>query len=157
VSFLCNAATVPGLQLGNAKQSTYLKDIPIPGDKIIYDDLQVRFLVDEDMENYLQLYKWITGLGYPESLDQFSQLKENDRFFPSSDPRDPYNERSDATLQVLNSNFNSSVSFGFRDMYPTNLSPIPFDATFESQTYFTASCNFKYTIFNIIDINGNKV
>ena len=157
VDFLCNAATVPGIQLGSAVQTTYLKDIPIPGDKPVYDDLQIKFIVDENMENYLQIYKWITGLGNPESLDQFTQLKTSDRFFPSASANDPYNERSDGTLQVLNSNFQPSVIFKFKDLYPTNLAPIPFDATLETTQYFTALCNFKYTIFDIIDVNGKKV
>ena len=80
--------------------------------KILYDDLNVRFLVDEKMENYLAIYKWMTGLGYPESLGQFEQLKKDDfrtdrTVGDDGDPR--YFEFSDATLQVLNSNYKPSV------------------------------------------------
>ena len=78
VDFLCQSANIPGINMGTAVQPTYLKDIPVPGDKVLYDDLNIRFLVDEKMENYLALYNWITGLGYPESLEQFTQLKKND-------------------------------------------------------------------------------
>ena len=46
VAFFSNAANVPGITLGEATQPTYLKDIPVPGDKIIFDDLNLRFLVD---------------------------------------------------------------------------------------------------------------
>ena len=72
VDFLCQSANIPQISMGTAIQPTYLKDIPVPGDKVLYDDLNVRFLVDEKMENYLAIYKWITGLGFPESIGQFS-------------------------------------------------------------------------------------
>ena len=116
VDFLCQSANIPGINMGTAVQPTYLKDIPVPGDKVLYDDLNIRFLVDEKMENYLALYNWITGLGYPESLGQFKQLKDDDfRTKPGvnsdSDPR--YFEFSDATLQVLNSNYRPSVLVNF--------------------------------------------
>ena len=65
--------------MGTAIQPSYLKDIPVPGDKVLYDDLNVRFLVDEKMENYLAIHKWITGLGYPESIGQYRQLKTDDK------------------------------------------------------------------------------
>ena len=75
VDFLCQSANIPQISMGTAVQPSYLKDIAVPGDKVLYDDLNVRFLVDEKMENYLAIYKWITGLGYPENLGQYNQLK----------------------------------------------------------------------------------
>jgi len=48
VSFFCNQANIPDLNLGVAVQPTYLKDIDTPGDKIQFGDLTLRFLVDEE-------------------------------------------------------------------------------------------------------------
>ena len=155
VDFLCNSANLPMVSLGVAEQSSYLKNIPVPGDKLQYDDLRITFVVDEDMENYLQLYQWITSLGFPESISQYSELLNNKPLV--EDPDDPSNERSDATIQVLNSNFNPSVTIKFKDVFPYQLSGIPFDATTEEQTYYTASVSFKYTIYDVIDVNGKKV
>ena len=78
VDFLCQSANIPQISMGTAVQPSYLKDIPVPGDKVLYDDLTVSFLVDEKMENYLSIYKWMTGLGYPESLGQYDQLRKDD-------------------------------------------------------------------------------
>jgi hypothetical protein len=36
VAFFCNEANIPDLNLGIAVQTTYLKDIDQPGDKIIF-------------------------------------------------------------------------------------------------------------------------
>ena len=160
VDFLCQSANIPQISMGTAIQPTYLKDIPVPGDKVLYDDFTVRFLVDEKMENYLAIYKWITGLGYPESIGQFSQLKKDDirTNASASDDGDPrYFEFSDATLQILNSNYKPSVLVNFKDAFPTSLSTLEFDVADRDYSYFTANVTFKYTIFNITDPNGNRI
>ena len=160
VDFLCQSANIPQISMGTAIQASYLKDIPVPGDKVLYDDLTVRFLVDEKMENYLAIYKWITGLGYPESLGQFKQLKTDDirTNASASDEGDPrYFEFSDATLQILNSNYKSSVLVNFKDVFPIALSTLDFNVTTRDYAYFTAEVTFKYTIFNITDPSGNRI
>ena len=160
VDFLCQSANIPQISMGTAIQPSYLKDIPVPGDKVLYDDLSVRFLVDEKMENYLAIYKWITGLGYPENLGQYNQLKKDDIRTDASatDDADPrYFEFSDATLQVLNSNYRPSVLINFKDAFPTSLSTLDFDVTTRDYNYFTAEVSFKYTIFNITDPSGNRL
>ena len=160
VDFLCQSANIPSISMGTAIQPSYLKDIPVPGDKVLYDDLNVRFLVDEKMENYLAIHKWITGLGYPESLGQFSQLKKDDRRTDArvSDAADSrYFEFSDATLQVLSSNYRPSVLINFKDAFPISLSTLDFDVTTRDYNYFTAQVTFKYTIYNITDPSGNRL
>ena len=158
VDFYCNTANIPEVILGTAVQRTYLKDIPVPGDKLQYGDLNITFMVDEDMENYLQIYQWITSLGYPESLSQFNELKDTDRLLPEKpSPGDQFNERSDATLMILNSDYNPSVKIKFKDVFPVSLSAVPFNVTAEAQQYYTATASFRYTIFDVIDVNGKKV
>ena len=160
VDFLCQSANIPSISMGTAIQPSYLKDIPVPGDKVLYDDLNVRFLVDEKMENYLAIHKWITGLGYPESIGQYSQLKKDDRRTDRrvNDSADPlYFQYSDATLQVLNSNYKPSVLINFKDAFPVSLSTLDFDVTTRDYNYFTAEVTFKYTIYNITDPSGNRI
>ena len=155
VDFYCNTANIPAVTLGTAVQTNYLRDLPLPGDKLQYGDLNITFMVDEDMENYLQLYQWMTSLGYPESINQYSELLNNK--IEVDDPNDPSNERSDATIQVLSSNYNPTVSIKFKDVFPYQLSGVPFNATADEQTYFTAEAAFKYTLYDVIDVNGKKV
>jgi len=160
VDFLCQSANIPQISMGTAIQPSYLKDIPVPGDKVLYDDLSVRFLVDEKMENYLSIYKWITGLGYPESLGQYEQLRKDDIRTDASvaDEGDPrYFEFSDATLQILNSNYQPNILVNFKDAFPTSLSTLDFDVTTRDYNYFTAEVSFKYTIFDITDLSGNRL
>ena len=72
-TFFSNSARIPDLSLGTAIQPVYLKDIDVPGDKLSYGDFNLRFLVDENLTNYMAIHNWLTGLGYPESTSQFKK------------------------------------------------------------------------------------
>jgi hypothetical protein len=155
-TFFCNQANIPDLTLGEATQPTYLRDIPTPGDKIEFGDLNIRFLVDEDLTNYLEISNWIRGLGYPDSLSEFDRLEKsgfvNPQYVQKTD-----NIYSDGTLQILTSNNVAKFQVIFQDLWPYSLSTLPFDATDTDGGYFTADASFKYTIFRITDLSGNTV
>ena len=53
VAFFCNQANIPDLNLGVAIQPSYLKDIDTPGDKIVFGDLNLKFLVDENPKDLI--------------------------------------------------------------------------------------------------------
>ena len=47
VEYFCTSVNIPGINLGgNLSQATPLKDVPLPGDKLTYEPLQMTFLVD---------------------------------------------------------------------------------------------------------------
>jgi hypothetical protein len=149
VDFFSNSTSIPGINLGYAVQSTYLKDIPVPGDKLTYQDFSLSFFVDENLTNYLEVHNWIRALGFPESVDEFTDLKEKDKYNPSNDARNPLNEYSDASLFIYNSAFNEVARIDFQNVFPVSLSTINFDATNSDINYVSAEATFKYSIYNI--------
>ena len=156
VAFFCNQANIPDLNLGIAMQPSYLKDIDTPGDKIVFGDLNLRFLVDENLENYMEIYNWIIGLGYPEKLNQFKDL-QREGVVQGNYTKDRQNIYSDGTLQILTSSQIPNFQISFKDLFPYSLSTVVFDATDTDIQYFTADVSFKYTIYNIIDLAGNPL
>ena len=155
VAFFCNQANIPALDLGVAEQPSYLKDIPLPGDKIQFGDLNLRFLVDEDLVNFMEIQNWIRGLGFPESLAEFNDLKNEAILGPmGKSTEDVY---SDGTLQILSSNLIPKFQVVFNDLFPYSLSTVTFDATDTDIEYFTANVTFKYTIYKITDIDDNDL
>lgn len=157
VAFFSNTANIPSITLGVAEQSNYLTNpIPVPGDNMIFEDFTLRFLVDEDLENYMEIQNWMRGLGFPESLQEiYDWQKTNEQF------EQPYNSQmnlySDATLLVLNSNQNYNFNVVFRSMFPYQLSTLQFDATNQDEEYFTADVSFKYMMYNIVDKTGKPL
>jgi hypothetical protein len=150
VSFYCNTARIPEITLDLLQQPTYLKDLDVPGTKLTYGDLSLRFLVDEDLVNYMVIHNWLTGLGSPEVLSEYDDLIDGEN-------RDPKKAYSDGSLYVLDSNYNTNIVVKFKDLFPISLSSLEFDSTQTDIQYFTADVTFKYTIYNILDTNNNRL
>ena len=143
VSFYSNTSNIPSMTLGLADFPTPFRDISEPGDKLTFEDFNLRFLVDENLENYLEIYRWLKGLGYPESLDQIYDLQRSEGGL-----------YSDGTLQVLNSNQRPNFMVKYYDLFPYGLTTLLFDSTLKDPDPFTAEVKFKYTYFEIVDANG---
>ena len=161
VSFFSNSAQIPGMDLGVAVQPSYLKEIPRPGDQIEFDDFILRFLVDEDLKNYMQIQNWMRGMWFPQSLaETYNEIAEGAEKYNGTSSIPQMGEEllySDATLQVLNSTFNPQFLVKFSGMFPTYLTTLNFDATPTDIDYFTAECTFKYTVYTITDLAGNPL
>jgi len=152
VTFFSNTARIPDITLGTAIQSTYLKDIDVPGEKLTYGELNVRFLVDENLENYMRIHNWLTGLGFPDSAQQFIDKTTNEDSI-----RDNLEQFSDGSLHILNSNFKDIAIVKFKDLFPIYLTSLEFDATESDLNYFTADVTFKYTIYDIVSPLGKPL
>ena len=150
VSFFANSVRIPEISMSLAIQPNYLNDIPVPGTAMTFGDFNLRFLVDEDMENYMAVHNWLTGLGFPETTEQFTELTTTD-----SGIRDQKSAFSDGSLYILNSNFRNTAVVKFKDLFPVSLTSLEFDATPNDIQYFTAEASFKYTVYNILG-NDNK-
>ena len=144
VDFFSNSARIPELNLELAKQPSYLKNIDVPGERLTFGDLTLQFLVDENMENYIAVYDWLKGLGFPETTKQFRELTTDE-----DGQRDQKEAFSDGTLRILNSNYREVAKVKFEDIFPISLTSLEFDATNTDIQYFTAEATFKYTIYNL--------
>jgi len=153
VSFNCQSANIPDLQLGFAVQPTPFVDVPVIGDKLDFGEFCIRFLISEDMSNYLEMYRWLIALGFPDNYNQFSTFAKNR---PSSFPfvtKTPGKEEvlaySDGTLTILDSTNNPKVNIIFKNLFPISLAALDFDIASSTVEYFTAIASFKYTIFEV--------
>ena len=152
LDFFSNSATVPGLNLGTAVQTTPLRNIDIPGDELLFDDFSISFLVDEDLKNYMMVQNWLRGLGFPESYQEYkTQTTDVDNL------KDTKLQYCDGSLHILNSNFRDIARVTFRDLFPVALTPLQFTASDDDINYFTSTVTFKYTMYNITDPKGNSL
>lgn len=149
IGYFSNRASIPVVSLGVADQPTYLKNIMLPGDKLEFGELPIQFIVDEEMINYALIYNWMNGLGFPESCRQFLDWTADD-----SGQEDLALQYSDATLAILDSNYNTVAQVKFWDIFPTSLSSLDFDATSTDVVYLTANVTFSFTYMQLLDKNG---
>ena len=169
VEYFCTSVNVPGISLGDAVQATSLKNIPIPGDKLTYEPLQMTFLVDENLENFQEIHGWLVGLGFPRDHAEFRNLLSsgNDRFPTgnSSVSTEPGKVKygapntgasfSDATLTVLTSKNNPQLEIRFRNLFPTSLTGLQYDQQQADVNYLTATVTFSYDIYDFATVGSS--
>ena len=170
VEYFCTAVNIPGVSLGETTQATPLKKIPIPGDTLVYEPLQMTFLVDENLENFQEIHGWLVGLGFPRDNKEFRNLLAagNDRF-PTRNTSNISTEAgktkyaaadagptlSDATLTVLSSKNNAQVEIRFRDMYPTGVTGLQYNQQANDIDYLTATVSFSYLIYDFANVGSS--
>ena len=152
-SFTCQSANLPSLSLGNALQPTPFVDIPTIGDKLLYGDFTMRFIITEDMSNYIEIYKWLVAIGFPNDYTQFETFA---KLRPTAFPfiRNKQNNLevlaySDGTLTILDSTNNPKINIIFKELFPISLEALDYDVTSPTVSYLTAIAAFRYKLFEI--------
>ncbi len=162
VEFFCTAANVPAINLGEAVFPTPYKEIPVMGDTLTYDNLSISFIVDENLENYIELHNWLTAIGFPKNRNQFSTFRSSTASTPiatqgtSDDIGDVQPATSargmfgDAILTILTNKNNPVVEVRFQDIYPVALGALDFTQTATDVEYITVTADFSYKIYDIV-------
>jgi len=146
VNYFCQAATLPGISIATIPVPTPLKQIELPGDEVSFEELSIKFIVDENMKNWLSIYDWIIGLGFPtaEGQEKYTKLAATSEL------------TTDATLTVLTSNMNPQINFRFKDAFPLNLSSVAFDSGGTDVEYVTADVSFRYDVYTVENLLNNE-
>lgn len=138
VDFLCQRVNLPDLNMPFTEVPTRFRSFPIvPGGGVTFGDLNISFIIDEDLINYKSIHNWILKNGGANGMTT-----------PNDGP-----EYSSAQLLILTSNFNVMHIIDFEKIFPISLTPIEFDASDTSAEYFSASVTFKFTNYTIRDKN----
>ena len=127
--------------------------MPTIGDKLNFGEFTIRFIIAEDMSNYLEMYRWLIALGFPDNYSQFKTFANNRPsrfpFVTKTSGKEEVLAYSDGTLTILDSTNTPKVNIIFKDLFPVSLQALDFDIASASVEYFTAIASFKYTIFEV--------
>ena len=140
VDFFCQSASIPEISMSFAQVPTPYRNIPIAGSGgVDFGDLQVWFIIDEDLVNYTAVHNWIRKFGLSDGR---------------ADEKDQY---SRALLHVLSSHNNTNHIVEFTNLFPVSLTGVPFDASITDIEYLTADVTFKYEKYNICNETLQKI
>jgi hypothetical protein len=139
-NFFVQNAVIPAISLPSVGYGTPLTQIPYEGDHISFDPVPITFAVDEDLKNYIELFNWLSGMGFPEDTNQYAAIAGQRRGFGIF---------SDAELIVLDAKHIPNVKFTFIDAFPTSLSEINLEYTDDDVEYRTCTATFAYQTFQI--------
>ena len=164
VQYFTTEANLPGITLDELELGSPLKDLPLLGSKLTYEDLAISFIVDENLENYIEMHTWLTAIGFPKDRSQFSDFRSttsNVKTSTRGESKDigkvgattpEISMTSDAVLTILTNKNNPVVECRFADVFPTSLSGLTYSQNQTDVEYLTASVNFKYTIYEIVTL-----
>lgn len=138
VEFFTQKVNIPDVNGAPQQTNTPLGLIYESPSQLTYSDLDITFIIDENMNNYLEILNWMEGMGSPNNQDQYAKLSKTDEGL-----------ESDITIVVNNNHQNPNVHFMFKDCFPIGISSIPLDLTTTDTTYAEATATFRYTNFTV--------
>jgi hypothetical protein len=139
-SAFVQSINIPSVNLGVAQVPTKLHNIPYGGDHLEYGEVSAIFRVNEDMSNYLEIFNWIIGIGFPSRHEQYKELVSQ----PIETGDGVY---SDASLIVYSSAKNPLVKVDFVDLFPISVTDINFTASDTTLEYVECTATFRFTDF----------
>lgn len=136
--YYVQSANIPMLTSRAINQPAIFSTFPkIPATNFIFDDLQVSFLLDNEMKSWKEIYNWIRSLG---NMEDFKDaIKHKDKF-------------SNGSLLISNSAYKPIMKIMFYNLFPTTLGSVNFAVTSTTTEPIVTSVNFAYSHFELVDI-----
>jgi hypothetical protein len=147
LSYFCQSVNLPSLILGEPNLFTPFAQVPIPGETLLYGELSIEFLVDENLANWKLIHNWLIALGFPQSYDQYINFDNEDQRELTATLSRNY---SDGTLTILNNNNQPTAEVHFVDMFPVTLDQLTFDTKVQDVQYVTGRCTFRFSYYEFL-------
>lgn len=145
LNFFATDVNIPSFEIGSINVPSPFKRIEIPGDKPAFGDFIITFKVDENLNNYLEIFNWIAKIGFPESFEEYASVKNRT-------PTSGQGVVSDGTLTILNSSMDPNVEIRLENMYPYSLSEVNFTTADTTVNYVTARAQFKFNLMRVVQL-----
>jgi hypothetical protein len=140
-TYNCQAGSLPGVSFDSIPVIAgggRTLPLHVAATNPVYDDLELRFLVDENLENWREIYEWMISTQNAGDYLEGEQVADG-----------PIEGLSDATLLVLSSAMNPIVQIQFYNLFPKALTGIDFDSTTLDLDAATASVTFAYQAYDL--------
>jgi len=149
VTYFCQTVNLPGLSLTEVIRPTPFVDLYSPGEKLIYDTLNITFLVNEDLSDWEQLHDWLRAMTFPHDFGEYANLSKLAaasaiRLGSKLPP-----QFTDASVTIFTNKNNPQIRLNFKDLFPTTLGGIIFSSLDSAENIITADAAFRYSYYNI--------
>ena len=147
--YFITEANLPGIAFsGDAVLNSRFTALPMMGDTINYEPIELSFNVQENLHNWREIHNWMVGIGFPESTKQYE-----DAILDAAATRSGADKvsalTSDAVLTIMTNKNNPSVRIMFKNVYPTSLSGLNFDTKDTDATGLVATTTMNYDYYTL--------
>lgn len=148
VTYFCQEANIPGLQLPAIIVSSPSLDYHVAGNKLSYSTFNIKFMVDEKVESWKNIHEWLMSIGSPHGTEERNYLTRLQNEFKQTS----FPQYSDAILTVLSNLNNPILRVQLIGLFPMSLSDIQFDTTQSADHIITADASFSVKYFDFLDV-----
>ena len=127
IEYFCTAVNLPSVTMAEVAQNYRNQQGYFPGDHLTFDQLRIKFMVDENMTNYIEAINWM----------------KNNAYQP-----EPY--RADLILSVLTSKNTINRQYQFHDAFPTSIGELAFNTQAQSIEYISCEMALRFNYFKAI-------
>lgn len=137
VSFNVTAYGLPSIELPPVTNPSPLYQKALFGSKLLYGNLVIEFLVDENLENYLEIHDWMRGLGAPSNKEKEHKPQKEKLIY------------GNANLIINSSHNNPVIDFQFIELTPISLSGLNFSEENQETVVMKATVEFAILRYDI--------
>lgn len=125
-------------------------NVPMLPDKLDYGTLTIDFLMNEDMQNYDEIYKWLERMVEEEhNMGSLRFAKNSTVGGPSNNDTSPITSYNDIIIDILTSQNNINKSLKYINAFPVSLGNIELNATSAGE-YITFPVTFRFDYFTLL-------
>lgn len=143
LNFTVQKVAFPGIRLNSPMPNNPFVKTPYPGDHIEFGTLYVSFRLEKNMDNYLEMWNWITAMGFPQNHDQYAEIQNHSHW--SGD-----GIYSDISLIINTGQHNENIDVTFHDAFPTQITPLILSSMDPDVDFIEATVKFAYTRLEVV-------
>lgn len=150
MEFFCQNANLPGVSVSEIQRNTPFVDLYVPGEKLIYDTLNITFLIDEELFAWTEIHDWLRGLTFPTDFKEYANLaRQADKTLSRNNfgliDKPQY---SSAILTLYSNKNNPNLRIKFVDIFPTSVSTVIFSTQDTAENVLTADASFRFSYYD---------
>lgn len=147
IQYFCQTISLPGLSTSEIPVQNPFVELYSPGEKTVYDVLNITFMVDAEMKSWLEIHDWIRAMTFPVEYEEYQKLGQLNQY--TSAARSSAPQFSDGSVTILSSSNVPYFKFNFYDVFPISLSGFVISSTDTPDTIITADATFRFTYYNV--------
>ena len=137
VNYFMQKVSLPDFASGGPiEQPTRFVSVKHPSRNVSFDNLRIEFLVDENLENWRELYDWMRTIYLVDDYRKFES--ETSTHF------------TEGSILLLNSAMNVNKEIRFHNLLPISLSGIDFDSTDTDLSPRIATATFAFDFYEFL-------
>jgi hypothetical protein len=142
LEFFAQTVSHPDVSL-TGPQNPYprIGNVNFPGDTLDYSELNLQFILDEDLKGYTELYDWMQSIVNNDFVPQGGRTQRVSPELPT---------QADISVSILTSHNNQNRRIIYSGCNPTGLTGLELTSIASTVEYITFNASFSYTGFQFV-------